>query len=354
VKIAITADLHLTNQETNPDRFQALADILQQCNSEKVEILIIAGDLFDKEMRNFADFESVYREHASDSLSTYVIPGNHDVGLLASAITVGQVHVINETTLLDLDQKLGFLFVPYLDGITMGEEIAQHKEKLQPNQWVLVGHGDWVGGVRSPDPYESGIYMPITNADIINYKPIKAFLGHIHLPSDGNVIHYVGSPCPVKISETGRRRFIVFNTESQLVQQFFVNCPQIYFIEDFLLYPIDDEAAYLRECIRERIEGWNLPEQLNQNIVVRVSLSGYTSNRVKIAEIVKEEFAAFQFYDDEGPLLADLEQKVDPDRAYLAQEVKKWIEKDLRWTYSNFEPNKDEIMVEALKIIYGA
>lgn len=353
MKIAITADLHLTTQEANPDRFQALADILKQCESNQIEALIIAGDLFDREKRNFADFESVYRACAPESLSSYIIPGNHDVGLVQKNLTLDRVKVINETDLVDLDKNFSFLFVPYLEGVTMGEEIAHHKEELKLNQWVLIGHGDWVGATRSPDPYEPGIYMPITNADITNYKPLKVFLGHIHLPSDSDVIHYVGSPCPVKISETGKRRLILFDSETQEVSQVFVRCPQIYFIEKFVVYPLDDEPTYLKKRIQERIAGWELPAPLDQEVAVRVSLTGYSSDRAKAGEIVREEFAAFQFIDEEGPLLGDLGQADDPARDHLVKEVKKWIDEELVWEGSESEPSKDAILLAAMKTIYG-
>ena len=246
MKFAVTADLHLTNQETNPDRFQALADILQQCKSQEIETLIIAGDLFDKEIRNFADFESVYRENAAESLSTYIIPGNHDSGLSNSAITLENIHVIEQTSLLNLDESSSFLLVPYIDEITMGEEISRYKNELNQDNWILIGHGDWIGGVRSPDPYEQGTYMPLTNSDVVTYKPLQVILGHIHLPQDINKIHYVGSPCPIKINETGQRRFAIYDTATNGIKFNYVNCPWISFVEQFIVLPIEDELTYLK------------------------------------------------------------------------------------------------------------
>ena len=48
MKIAITADLHLTTKKEHPERFNALKEILEHLRRENVPPLIIAGDLFDQ------------------------------------------------------------------------------------------------------------------------------------------------------------------------------------------------------------------------------------------------------------------------------------------------------------------
>ena len=157
----------------------------------------------------------------------------------------------------------------------------------------------------------------------------------------------------MKISETGRRRFIIYDTESHSVTTAFITNPKIYFVENFVVFPLDDEVGYLSELIRQRIVGWGLPEEFNQRVFVKVSVTGYTSSRSEIDKVVREEFKRFNFYDEHGPCLDALEKSNDPDRDFLAQEVKSWID-ELDWDKQPPEPNKDEILVEALKTIYGA
>ena len=352
MKVAITADLHLTTQDQNPERFQAFSDILQQCGDIGVDALIIAGDLFDKDVSNFADFELVHRKYAPKKMITFIIPGNHDVGLTDSAITLDNIHVYTETTLVDIDPEIPFLLVPYLYEVTMGEEIAKQKDQLKPDGWVLIGHGDWGSGNRQQDPYEKGVYMPLAGSDISVYRPLKAFLGHIHSPLDSDVVHYVGSPCPMKISEIGRRRFIIYDTESHSVTTVFVNNAWINFVEHFIIIPIENEVEYLRGLIGQRIIDWNLPEECSQKVVIKVTVTGYTTNRSEINKTVRKEFERFSFYDDGGPILETLEQNNDPDKAYLAESIKRWID-ELDWEAGNSEPTKDEIMVQALRTIYG-
>jgi hypothetical protein len=46
MKIALTADIHLTATSTHPERYNTLEDILREIEVEKIENLVIAGDLF--------------------------------------------------------------------------------------------------------------------------------------------------------------------------------------------------------------------------------------------------------------------------------------------------------------------
>ena len=96
---------------------------------------------------------------------------------------------------------------------------------------------------------------------------------------------------------------------------------------------------------------WNLPKPLKQEVRVRISVKGFTSNRDDISKLVKEKFQDYIFIEDEGPILDELYQNDDQERAFITQEVKNWIE-ELNWNTSNLEPTKSDILFEAMKIIY--
>jgi len=61
MKIAITADLHLTSRQQRPDRFAALKNIFVQLHTLQIDTLIIAGDLHDATYDNFSEFEALCR-----------------------------------------------------------------------------------------------------------------------------------------------------------------------------------------------------------------------------------------------------------------------------------------------------
>jgi len=352
LKIALTADNHLTTQSRNPERFQALANILQQCGENQVNLLIIAGDLFDQSMPNYAEFEALYKKHRPPDLTTAIIPGNHDEGLNQENIAADGLLIHNEPQLLPLNKTWKILFVPYQKGQTMGSSIAPFAAELNGQRWILVSHGDWSQGVRTPDTYEPGVYMPLTRSDLVLYKPELVFLGHIHLPFDGEKVRYPGSPCPLNITETGLRRFLILDTDQGGVTSHLVNTPLLYFEEIFVMLPRDEELTYLKDEMENRIISWRLPTGWESRVQVRVEVAGFSSNREGVLKTVQEVFASYEFYQSAEPILDRLFHKPDPDREQIALDFQSWLE-NLEWDVCPSTPKKIEILEEALKVIYG-
>lgn len=83
MRIAITADNHLADKNKYPERYAALEDILRQVKAEKVKNLFVAGDLFDKEFRNYKEFEALCKKYLQVQL--HIVPGNHDIGISEKA-----------------------------------------------------------------------------------------------------------------------------------------------------------------------------------------------------------------------------------------------------------------------------
>lgn len=354
MKIGITADNHLTTRQENPARFSALEDILQRCEEVGVDLLVIAGDLFDQTNPNYADFETSYQEHRPEGLHTAIIPGNHDLGLTEKALAADGINVYTKPELVSYAEEGGpsLLFLPFQEGSTLGEEIAPFADQLPSQSWLLFGHGDWTGGTKYPDPYEPGVYMPLTKGDLEIYQPRKAFLGHIHRPYDSEKLHYPGSPCPLNITETGLRRFLLYDTESGEVSPQTVNSPLLYFQETFLILPLEDEVSTLQEQISRRIQVWNLPEGWEDKVQIRVAAVGTTRDRAAIKETLLDGFQRFRFYEGQGPDLSDLTHGSDPDRAQIARGVREWVN-NLEWPSGPEEPRAEDILREALKVIYG-
>lgn len=74
MKIAITADIHLTNRERHPERFHALENILDQLVDQEVNTLIIAGDLFDASCTTPGLFEDVVKKKNIQILRSISFP----------------------------------------------------------------------------------------------------------------------------------------------------------------------------------------------------------------------------------------------------------------------------------------
>ena len=352
MRIAITADLHLTTQQDHPERFAALKDILRQCGELSVDRLVIAGDLFDQSQQNYAEFEQAYIEARPESLAVTVIPGNHDPQLTQGALAVEGLEVSSEPMVQAVGDEFDLLFVPYKAGTSMGEHIPPFQSQLRAGRWGLIGHGDWESGLRAPDPNEPGVYMPLTRADLETHIPALVLLGHIHAPSDRPPVYYAGSPCPLNINETGLRRFLILDGDSLTVTSQRVNSSRIFFTETVVMLPVEDEQAFLKAELEQRILGWGLPDGWEDRVRQRLRIVGYAADRQGVEAVAREAMASFAF-DDDGLDLSDLNHAVDTDRIHIAQQVQEWIE-HLDWPEGPDEPTAADVSLEALRVIWGS
>lgn len=350
MRIAITADLHLTTQQDHPERFATLQNILQQCGELDIDRLIIAGDLFDQSQQNYAEFEQTFSESRPGNLAVTVIPGNHDPQLVQEALAVEGLDVISEPTLLAAGDEFDLLLLPYNDETSMGEHIPPFQAQLKAGRWALISHGDFESGLRAPDPNEPGVYMPLTRADLAAHNPALAILGHIHTPTDGPPVYYVGSPSPLNINEIGLRRFLTFDSETLEVTSLQVDSPQVFFNETVVMLPVEDEAAFLQAELQKRIQDWSLPDGWNDRVRQRLKIVGYVADRSAVEAVAREAMADFAFYDD-GPDISELNHAVDTDRIHIAQQVQDWVE-ELDWPEGEGEPTKEDIALEALRVIW--
>ncbi len=358
MKIAITADVHLRPGGEHPERLNALRNIFEQVKADGIGVLVIAGDLFDKDVQDFKDFEALCRDH--QDVQVAVIPGNHDPALSSGMIASENVTIYDTVDLVKIGDT-PFLFVPYSEGKNMGEQIAGKKSDLdkEDGKWVLVSHGDFIGGVKERDPYEKGIYMPLYRKDLETFRPRAAFLGHIHLVADvpenlhGKAV-YPGSPCGLDISETGRRRFLVYDTADGTLESRTVDTSVLFFRESFLVIPGDDEVSRLEAGIAERIRGWELEPGESEKVQLRVEARGYACDRQGIADAFNTGFSGFSFDGETGADLDKVQLAArDDNRAKIASETLELIENELDWDFSaEDEPSREDVKEQVLRSIY--
>lgn len=353
MRIALTADVHLTTRKEHPGRLDALESVFQEAVMEEAELVVIAGDLFDAGRRTYGEFEALCGDPRFSALQILVIPGNHDANLSQRDIAAKNVAVITEPKLLELDHdRAALLLIPYKPQETMGEQISPLRETLKDRRWVLIGHGDWSEGVRAPNPYEPGVYMPLTRMDIDVYKPEKVLLGHVHLPLDLGAVHYPGSPYPLDVTEAGPRRLLLLDTETLQVEPRPVKTDVIYFDESLVVLPVEDEAGYVKDHIRRRVESWGLRAGDENKVRLRLKVVGYSSDRKALAEALDECLSGFQYYEDKPPDISTVLTSTDIDRKRIADETRISIEA-LDWPWGPREPSQDEVLLAALQLVYG-
>ena len=346
MKISITADVHLTSYEDTPERYHALEDIIRQTLKENIHTLWIIGDLFHADFDRYSDFENLAKKYPD--LNFQIIPGNHDRMLSSRSLAGKNIHVFDETTIMT--EAYPFLIIPYTHEKTMGELIAERKDQLIPMNWILLSHGDWLEGRRIFNTVESGTYMPLTRSDLERYQPARVFLGHIHIPTDGPVF-YPGSPCGLDITETGLRRFLIYDTENNSIESREIETDILYQQCSLFVMPVDDEAGYIRQIVNNTIKKWNIREKDRGKTKIRVQASGYTRNKSELLNLLLKEFDAYSFFKNESPMVDKVSVTIDENRIKIAQSVKSRID-ILDLNPSPDEPDRDQILMEAFHIIF--
>ena len=351
MKIAVTADAHLRTGVGYTERLNALENVFDQTVEAGIENLIIAGDLFDKDFQNYSEFEKLCRNHAS--LQLHIIPGNHDPSISGKSITGDNIHIYADPSVVEID-SVTFLFVPYERKARMGEKIAQLEYAIDGKEWVLVGHGDFYGGVKELNPLEPGTYMPLSRKDVGRFKPRTVFLGHIHKPhSPANDVHYVGSPCGLDISETGHRRFLVYDTADGSVEPRVIETDVLYCTETFRVLPREDEVTLLDEDIAKRIDSWNIDAPDHSKVQVRVEARGYAKDRSAVFKALERGFADFVHYKDEPPTIENLSVSSNDQLEAISERTMKLIE-ELDWSFGGDQPTREQVELAALSVIYGS
>lgn len=352
MKLGITADLHLTSKDTHPERWNALLDILRQCKERKVEHLIIAGDLFDASQTNYSEFEALCKTSEFSKVQVLIIPGNHDVGIDNRIIVAKNVHIFDQPAREKLADDWEACFIPYRASQTMGRTISELAGKGSDKKWALVGHGDWIGSLNAPNPYEElKVYMPLTRKDVESLKPDYVFLGHIHVPQKTGLVFYPGSPCAVAVNEVGYRHFLVLDTEKGIVDEVRVNSDVLYFTAKLFVVPSDDEQEYVAQQIQRIKKLWFVDEKDLQRVKIRAEAIGYSHDRAALIQVISKGFSEFRFVED--PDISRVDNANDPEKDFLIRKFREELDQADYDFFRDGEPDKDAILVKAMELTYG-
>jgi len=351
MKIALTADLHLTTREVHPDRYDVLEDIFRQMLERDIRVLVIAGDLFDHDLANHSDFDRLCTDVNEQGVEIWVIGGNHDMRLEQRMFSAENLHVIPEPELVTLDEDAPpLMMLPFAEK-NMGEALEPFATELQKQAWILVAHGDYIPAMRGPHPLEPGVYMPLTGKDLQVYRPRRAFLGHIHKPYDGDNLHYMGSPCSLDPTETGRRRFLVYDLVDDTIEPNLVQRGPLRFSVDVLCVPGEQELEWVQRDIDRVIAAWELSPGEQERVQVRVKVRGVANNLNAVVRAVEDCFQEFNV--DGGVDASDLSFTNDPDRSRIVKRVDALLD-DLEWNFQDeTEPSRNDVLAAAVKTIYG-
>lgn len=274
MRILHTSDWHLGRSLLGKRRsaeFSQLLNWMLQCiEQQQIEVLIIAGDIFDTTTPSVTAQDQYYNFLAAAAANSccrhiVVIGGNHDSASFLNApgaiLKNLNVHVVgqacddirDEVLLLDNHQgEVGLVLaaVPFLSDRDIRryeslaslsdkdqqvvaayhqhyEEVARHAKKLADKHqvpMVATGHLFMTGGLTSEGDGVRDLYVGTLGqlkSDLFSPDFNYVALGHIHQPQKVgglNHIRYSGSPLPMCFDECERSKQVLvvdFNQEHQ-------------------------------------------------------------------------------------------------------------------------------------------
>ncbi len=221
MKIVHTADIHLSSNY--PERLEALKEILDKCHKEEAELLLITGDLFDKEV-SVEELKPEIRPLFSDnSFKTLVIPGNHDQNAFREA-----EHFGNDIEILD---NQPFDKVEFNDANIVGIPYTEKEfsELVEPLNQTLNDDKTNILMVHCTLKSTSGTYgeekeyLPIEPEELVQTGFDYILAGHIHSSatkkSFGDTrFTYSGSPISISTKETGKREIWVIDLDEDKME----------------------------------------------------------------------------------------------------------------------------------------
>jgi DNA repair exonuclease SbcCD nuclease subunit len=212
VRLLHTSDLHIGADPPALPRGKhrdpclcALKAVLDTGRSERVDAILIAGDLFDHARIGAEHVGRVISMLAEPEVPCVILPGNHD-GLSGDSVYLQPEWVTSAGSVTVLRDEAGQSTMLLSGRLQLwGRAVVSHSPRFRPlagspewgaRSWhVALAHGHYVGEGRAA---RSGWSSPITTAEIGATAADYVALGHWHraeqVNGDGVQAWYSGSP----------------------------------------------------------------------------------------------------------------------------------------------------------------
>jgi len=260
LKILHTADIHL--RAYGDEKWDALKTIIAIGKKEKINVLVISGDLFDATM-DLENLRPKIRDiFSNNGFSIVLIPGNHDCKACKDMF-FGE----DATLLTDLDEpfekenvRIWGLPFENIQTEQVIEKLQHIKSKLDKNNTnIMLYHGELLDTFFSRKDFgEEGDhrYMPVKLAYFKDMNIDYVLGGHFHSSysvrtlDNGGYFVYPGSPVSITKKETGRRKVNIFETGKKPTA-YTLDTPH-YEEVTMILNPFEEK--YPLDAVKERIK----------------------------------------------------------------------------------------------------
>jgi DNA repair exonuclease SbcCD nuclease subunit len=256
------ADLHLdspfkglgaadagTGRQLQRATFEAFDNIVNLCLGERVDALVIAGDVYDGADRSLVaqlKFQSGLTRLADAGIRSFIAHGNHDPldGWQASLIFPDLVHrfspAVETVSIIGTGQRVAVHGYSYRQRVVLENVAATFRADPSADLNIAVLHGT-VGRQPGHDPY-----APCSLADLTGAGMDYWAMGHVHerqvLRDAHPAVVYPGNPQGRHLKERGERGVYLVTMEPGAAPQLDFRAVDVARWERITL-PIDDMSG---------------------------------------------------------------------------------------------------------------
>ncbi len=281
MKFVHIADVHLGMQpdfgfpwskSRQIELYETFFRVIEFCKEEKVDLLLIAGDLFHRQpnRRELAEIISAMKQ--CDDTQIVLIAGNHDYiakdSLYETEEWPPNVKVLSR-------EKMEVLHYKGLNTYVYGYsyETQDIKENRLENVIPLNQEGYHILLAHGGDSKNN----PLSRQEIVDTPFDYMALGHIHKPERiGEHAAYAGSLEPLDKTETGAHGFILGNLEEGDCHLTFVNFAKRHYEQLVVTVEPDMTNHTICNYIKKRIQ-----DKGNENIY-KIRLEGTISRELRL------------------------------------------------------------------------
>jgi len=295
MKILHTADIHL--KEYNDERWKTLQQLIEIGKKEKIDIFVVSGDLFDKDIQAENLRPKIREIFTNTGFKIVIIPGNHDADSYKSGMYFGEDAVIMTDLASPFEYKnirvWGMPFEP-LETEKILTKLHLLKDSLKSDKEnILLYHGELLDAFFSRTDFGDegeGRYMPVKLSYFKDLNISYILSGHFHSRFDvweienGKYFVYPGSPISITKRETGQRKVNIFEV-GKPPKEYPISSPYFENV-DILLDPFKDKKPL--EIVKKYFDTLNPEARAILRIKGCIDSEAIGMNEIELKERIKD------------------------------------------------------------------
>ena len=325
LRILHTGDIHLdspfsgldprTAEVRRNELRAAFTSMMHYARMEKVDLILIAGDMFDADFVTRETLALIKKEAENTPCPIVISPGNHDS---VSESSVWRRGVFPENVYIFTDETLDYFELDEIGVRVWGWAFTSQKMELSPLTGrtvdeaegegminILCAHGD-ISSTRSTS-------CPLTVRELEAFGADYAALGHIHNPAEySDRIAYCGCLEGRSFDETGHKGAVCVTIDGDSITSQRVRFSKRRYENETLRV---DGAASNTE-LRSRISEFITEKHYGDDTILRLTITGETDPSFTINTAVLESDAprlfALKIVDETSPMLDADALRLDP------------------------------------------